>query len=131
MCQLLGMNCNTPTDVTFSFSGIAQRGGVTDHHADGWDIAFFEGHGVRHFVDHQSASQSPMANLIRRYPFTQTTLSDEDVSVNFADVTPESDRVAVVVTSPLTTDEAWTALQPGRIYTFEDGDLKAPKPLIA
>ena len=42
MCQLLGMNCNTPTDVTFSFSGFAQRGGVTDHHSDGWGIAFFE-----------------------------------------------------------------------------------------
>ena len=25
MCQLLGMNCNTPTDVTFSFTGFAQR----------------------------------------------------------------------------------------------------------
>ena len=23
MCQLLGMNCNTPTDVTFSFAGFA------------------------------------------------------------------------------------------------------------
>jgi glutamine amidotransferase len=68
MCQLLGMNCNTPTDVTFSFSGFAQRGGVTDHHSDGWGIAFFEGNGVRHFVDHQSASQSPIADLIRRYP---------------------------------------------------------------
>jgi predicted glutamine amidotransferase len=43
MCQLLGMNCNTPTDVTFSFTGFAQRGGRTDHHADGWGIAFFEG----------------------------------------------------------------------------------------
>ncbi|WP_288234625.1 class II glutamine amidotransferase, partial [uncultured Haemophilus sp.] len=21
MCQLLGMNCNTPTDITFSFEG--------------------------------------------------------------------------------------------------------------
>jgi hypothetical protein len=30
MCQLLGMNCNTPTDVTFSFTGFAQRGGRTD-----------------------------------------------------------------------------------------------------
>ena len=29
MCQLLGMNCNTPTDATFSFSGFSQRGGVT------------------------------------------------------------------------------------------------------
>ena len=42
MCQLLGMNCNAPTDVTFSFAGFAQRGGVTDHHSDGWGIAFFE-----------------------------------------------------------------------------------------
>ena len=31
MCQLLGMNCNVPTDVTFSFTGFAQRGGKTDH----------------------------------------------------------------------------------------------------
>ena len=59
MCQLLGMNCNTPTDVTFSFSGFAQRGGRTDHHADGWGIAFFEERGLRHFVDHQPACESP------------------------------------------------------------------------
>ena len=68
MCQLLGMNCNTPTDVTFSFTGFAQRGGRTDHHADGWGIAFFEGAGLRHFVDHQPACESPVAELIRRYP---------------------------------------------------------------
>ena len=42
MCQLLGMNCNTPTDITFSFEGFAKRGGMTDHHSDGWGIAFFE-----------------------------------------------------------------------------------------
>jgi glutamine amidotransferase len=77
MCQLLGMNCNAPTDVTFSFRGFAQRGGNTDHHADGWGIAFFEGQqddedkgdkGLRHFVDHQSACSSPVAELISRYP---------------------------------------------------------------
>ena len=68
MCQLLGMNCNTPTDVTFSFAGFAQRGGRTDHHADGWGIAFFEGNGVRLFVDRDAAANSPVADLIRRYP---------------------------------------------------------------
>ncbi len=71
MCQLLGMNCNTPTDVRFSFTGFAQRGGRTDEHADGWGIAFFEGgdnKGLRHFVDHQPAFDSPVAELIRRYP---------------------------------------------------------------
>ncbi|HVZ42238.1 MAG TPA: class II glutamine amidotransferase [Ramlibacter sp.] len=68
MCQLLGMNCNTPTDVQFSFAGFAQRGGRTGEHVDGWGIAFFEGRGLRHFVDHQPASESPVADLIRRYP---------------------------------------------------------------
>ena len=68
MCQLLGMNCNTPTDVTFSFAGFAQRGGRTDHHADGWGIAFFEDRGTRLFIDTSAACDSPVAELIRRYP---------------------------------------------------------------
>ena len=68
MCQLLGLNCATPTDASFSFTGFCQRGGNTDHHADGWGIAFFEGSGLRHFVDHQAACDSPVAELIRRYP---------------------------------------------------------------
>ena len=42
MCQLLGMNCNTPTDVAFSFTGFSQRAGRTGDHCDGWGIAFFE-----------------------------------------------------------------------------------------
>jgi glutamine amidotransferase len=63
--------------------------------------------------------------VLRRHPFTQATLSDEDLSVNFADHTRASDRVAVVVTAPLTTDEAWVAFEPGRLYTFEGGDLLA------
>ena len=68
MCQLLGMNCNTPTDVTFSFAGFAQRGGRTDHHADGWGIAFFEGAGVRQFVDVEPAADSGLARFVRGYP---------------------------------------------------------------
>jgi predicted glutamine amidotransferase len=262
MCQLLGMNCNAPTDVTFSFRGFAQRGGHTDHHTDGWGIAFFEGDGspasvdsdkgLRHFVDHQPAWESPVAELIRRYPiksrnviahirkatqgrvalenchpfvrelwgrywvfahngdlkefsprlhgsfrpvgstdserafcwimqelakshagvpsvqelsitlrelaaqiarhgtfnfllsngralwahastslyyverrhpFAHATLSDEDVSVNFAEYTNPTDRVAVVVTAPLTSNEHWTAFAPGEIKVFVDGAL--------
>ena len=68
MCQLLGMNANTPTDVTFSFTGFAERAGHTADHVDGWGIAFFEGKGLRHFVDHERAVDSPVAELIRRYP---------------------------------------------------------------
>src|ERR1700722_5608337 len=68
MCQLLGMNCAEPTDVTFSFTGFAKRGGVTDHHADGWGIAFFEDKACRLFIDHQSSATSPIAELVKRYP---------------------------------------------------------------
>ena len=270
MCQLLGMNCNAPTDVTFSFRGFAQRGGQTDHHTDGWGIAFFEGDaasmddqncdkGLRHFVDHQPACSSPVAELISRYPiksrnviahirkatqgrvalenchpfvrelwgrywvfahngdlqdfaprlhgsfrpvgstdserafcwimqelvkshagvpsvaelsitlrelaghiaphgtfnfllsngqalwahastkpdsqrlyyalrqhpFAHATLSDDDVSVDFAEHTRITDRVAVVVTSPLTTNEHWTAFKPGEMTVFENGTLAA------
>lgn len=68
MCQLLGMNCNIPTDICFSFTGFQQRGGATDVHADGWGIAFFEDKGVRLFLDPQPSAHSPIAELVRNYP---------------------------------------------------------------
>lgn len=67
MCQLLGMNCNTPTDISFSFAGFAKRGGLTDHHTDGFGIGFFEGCGLRLFLDDKPSAQSPVAELIRHY----------------------------------------------------------------
>ena len=68
MCQLLGMNCNTPTDICFSFTGLHARGGLTDKHRDGWGIAFFEGAGTRVFLDTKAAIDSPMADFVRQYP---------------------------------------------------------------
>jgi len=254
MCQLLGMNANTPTDVTFSFTGFAQRAGKTADHTDGWGIAFFEGRGLRHFVDHERAVDSPVAELIRRYPiksrnviahirkatqgivslenchpfvrelwghywvfahngdlkdfrprlhahfhpvgstdsehafcwlmqelskshagmprieeltitlrelaariaphgtfnfllsngqalwahastnlyyivrhhpFSQAQLCDEDLRVDFSAHTTPHDKVAVVVTAPLTSNEEWTAFQSGEMRVFADGDCLA------
>lgn len=68
MCQLLGMNCATPTDITFSFRGFSQRAGITSDHCDGFGIAFFEDKACRLFVDNQSAVESPIAELVRNYP---------------------------------------------------------------
>ena len=68
MCQLLGMNCATPTDITFSFRGFSQRAGVTSDHCDGFGIAFFEDKACRLFADNQSAVESPIAEFIRNYP---------------------------------------------------------------
>ena len=259
MCQLLGMNSHLPASLTLSFTGFSQRGGCTDHHADGWGIAFFEseeatpgkpGKGVRYFVDKQGASTSPIANMLRTYPikshnvvahvrkatvgaislenchpfvrelwgrywvfahngdlkdyrptlhgsfrpvgntdselafcwllqelakshsgvpsvaeltctlaelvpqiakhgtfnfllsngqalwahasthlhyvlrqhpFTQVHLKDDDVSVDLADLNGPDDRLAIVVTEPLTTNEPWVAMKAGELQVFVDG----------
>ena len=68
MCQLLGMNCNVPTDICFSFEGFCERGGKTDSHQDGWGIAFFEGKASRTFLDSLPAAESPVARLVKEYP---------------------------------------------------------------
>lgn len=68
MCQLLGMNCNVPTDICFSFAGFRQRGGNTDIHKDGWGIGFFEGKGTRLFLDPEPSAHSVLAELVRNYP---------------------------------------------------------------
>lgn len=74
MCQLLGMNCNTPTDIGFSFAGFRCRGGNTDQHKDGFGIAFFEKNqcgtaaGLRLFHDDKPSHSSPVADLINQYP---------------------------------------------------------------
>ena len=65
MCQLLGLNANVPTDLMFSFAGFSTR---AEEHKDGFGIAFFEGAGVRLFVDSQSARTSPVADVVRRFP---------------------------------------------------------------
>lgn len=251
MCQLLGMNCNVPTDICFSFTGFQARGGGTDVHSDGWGIAFFEGKGTRLFLDPEPSCSSQLAELVRRYPihsknviahirkatqgaiglenthpfmrelwgrywifahngnllgfapdldgsfvpvgltdserafcwllqelrrqfgstapardalfdavrsltlaiaghgefnfllsngdwlfahastklsfvvrqapFTQAHLKDQDVTVDFSDLTTPNDRVAVIATLPLTDNETWTVMPPGSLWYFEEG----------
>lgn len=251
MCQLLGMNCNVPTDICFSFEGFSARGGKTDDHSDGWGIAFFEGKGCRILIDAKSSIISPIADLVRKYPihsthviahirkatqgevklenchpfrrelwgkywvfahngnlpdfepenwgfyqpvgetdsekafclmlntlrehfpqgepplkeiyfvlqkvtetlasigifnyllsngehffahcstnlsyivrqapFAAAHLIDEDMTVDFSELTTPSDRVAVIATTPLTDNEIWTKFQPGELLAFQDG----------
>lgn len=255
MCQLLGMNCNVPTDICFSFTGFQARGGGTDVHRDGWGIAFFEGRAVRVFLDPQPSCESPVAELVRHYPirslnviahirkatqgatglenthpfmrelwgrywifahngnlldyqpqldgnflpvgqtdserafchllqtlrrrfptrmperialhqaldefaaevrgfgpfnfllsngdclfahcttqlhyivrrspFSVAHLSDQDLAVDFSEVTTPNDRVALIATTPLTDNEVWTPLPLGRVAMFADGEYLA------
>lgn len=74
MCQLLGMNSNMPTDICFSFTGFKARGGVTDQHADGWGVAFFDGPSVRILHDPQPSCSSPLADLVCAHPILATNI---------------------------------------------------------
>jgi predicted glutamine amidotransferase len=68
MCELLGMSCNTPTDITFSFQGLAKRGGDCGPHADGWGLALYEGRVARIFLDPAPAANSPLARFVKDHP---------------------------------------------------------------
>ena len=74
MCQLLGMNCNVPTDIAFSFEGFRMRGGLTDRHTDGFGIGFFEGKGLRLFLDDKPCAHSPVADLVNSYRIKSTNV---------------------------------------------------------
>jgi len=258
MCELLGMECNVPTDIVFSFTALSTRGGRTGPHADGFGLAFYEDKAARVFLDPNAAANSPLAqflrnhsiktelaiahvrkktrghvklanthpfqrelwgrawvfahngtvrgikqkklgrfepigdtdsehafcyllealrtsfkgyptkrtelreaiaelgseiskhgtfnfllgdgralyarcdtklaHIVRKAPFGQATLKDEDVTVNFAEVTTPKDRVAVVATTPLTVNEQWTIGEPGTLWVFEEGALVASLP---
>jgi predicted glutamine amidotransferase len=115
MCQLLGMNANTPTDVMFSFAGLAHR---ADEHKDGFGIAFFEGKGVRLFVDPDSARESPVAEMVKRYP-----IRSEQVIAHIRKATVG--RVALQNCHPFVR-ELW-----GRYWVFaHNGDLKGFAPAL-
>jgi len=45
------------------------------------------------------------------------------VTVNLAQLNSPLDRLAIVTTEPLTTDEDWTAPSPGALKVFVDGTL--------
>lgn len=68
MCELLGMISNVDTDVVFSFTGLALRGGHTGPHADGWGISLFDGLFARTFLEPHPAHSSPLARFIRENP---------------------------------------------------------------
>ena len=69
MCQLLGLNSRRPVSLHHSLEGFVRRGGDTDHHADGWGIAYFENGRFRHSVEKGPAAASLLARSLCRRPF--------------------------------------------------------------
>lgn len=62
------MECNVPTDITFSFHGLAARGGKCGPHADGWGLALYEGKLARVFLEPEAAAHSALATFVREHP---------------------------------------------------------------
>ena len=115
MCELLAMSANVPTDIRFSFAGLAQRGGRTGTHTDGWGIAFYEGKGCRTLLDPAPSAQSELARFVRDYPIKSRVVIAHIRKANRG-------RVALENTHPFTR-ELW-----GRRWTFaHNGQLKGIK----
>jgi predicted glutamine amidotransferase len=68
VCELLGITSSVATDVAFSFSGLALRGGQTGPHADGWGISLYDGLFARTFLEPHPAFSSPLARFVRQNP---------------------------------------------------------------
>jgi glutamine amidotransferase len=63
--------------------------------------------------------------LTRRAPFQKATLADDDLSVDFAQLTTAGDVVTILSTEPLTLDEQWLPLQVGEALLLKRGDIVA------
>ena len=59
----------------------------------------------------------------RCHPFAAAQLADEDLTVDFSTETTPQDKVAVIVTAPLTKNETWTQFEKGVVNVFVDGRL--------
>lgn len=59
--------------------------------------------------------------LVREYPFAVASLVDCDLSIDFSRHNHLDDRISVIATQPLTSNEAWTAFTPGELKMFVDG----------
>ena len=59
--------------------------------------------------------------IIRQAPFAVAHLKDQDVAVDFNELTTPDDRVALIATLPLTDNETWTPLPVGHVVMFAEG----------
>ena len=117
MCELLGMSANVPTDIRFSFSGFALRGGAVRPNADGWGIDFYDGPAARTFLDTLQCARSDLARYLGECPIKSRVVVAHVRKANRG-------RIALANTHPFIR-ELW-----GRAWTFaHNGQLRGVKRL--
>jgi predicted glutamine amidotransferase len=62
--------------------------------------------------------------LTRKSPFGQAALVDEDLEVDFNDVSGKNDVISIIATQPLTHNEVWHKAEKGDFLVFRDGLIK-------
>ena len=72
MCELFAMSSRGPATVTLSLSILAEHGGKTAQHKDGWGIAFFDEKDARILKDTASASQSQWVHFVEQQELRST-----------------------------------------------------------
>jgi len=125
MCELLGMSANVPTDVCFSFSGLIRRGGVTGPHKDGWGIVFYEGKGLRTFLEPKAGAYSEIARLVQEYPIKSKAVIAHIRRANVGAICLEN-------THPFTRElwgDNWTFAHNGRLIGIKKKKLLYFKPV--
>ncbi len=65
MCELLGISCRSPATIGLSFGELAQHGGNTGPHGDGWGAAFISGQDALILKEPGCAADSPLAAFVR------------------------------------------------------------------
>ena len=61
--------------------------------------------------------------LTRQAPFGEAKLADDELAINFGDVTTDTDKVTILVTLPLTENEKWQQLAVNECAIFQDGEV--------
>lgn len=65
MCELLGMSSNVPATLNLSLSKLAEHGGFSGPHRDGWGVAYYEGPDVRLLKEADAAADSEWNRVVR------------------------------------------------------------------
>ena len=72
MCELFAMSSRGPATVTLSLSILAEHGGNTAPHKDGWGIAFYDEGDARILKDTGSASDSKWVEFVEQQEIRST-----------------------------------------------------------
>ncbi len=70
-----------------------------------------------------TSCSTKLCYIRRAAPFGRASLIDEDMEVDFAAETSPDDKVIVIASQPLTSNETWTHFTAGSTVIFRDGDV--------